>query len=316
MKVPSIAVIIPCFNEETTISSVIESVWVRVPRATIIVVDNASTDNTLEVAKRMGALVMRQPRRGKGNAFRLAISAMSADIFFMVDGDNTYGIENLVSAIEMIASGEIDMVVGTRVPANPYVEFRTGHSFGNRLFTRINKTVFHEQIEDSLSGFRVMSSGFVKSFLGGQSGFELEVELNRHARILDCNIGTVTSLISARPEGSVSKLSTLTDGISILKRVLQMFKEERPLLSFSVLAFPWFITSVLSIKNVLESYFELREIANFPTLIGGVGCFIVSLSLWSSGMIISKVQLIRKDQMIFAYRAHQSRLLQDSQSTK
>jgi glycosyltransferase involved in cell wall biosynthesis len=310
MTKPKLTAVIPCLNEAITLKSVVEGIRCIEPDALIVVVDNGSSDGTSDLAQELSCLVIKQPNSGKGNAFRIAISHLNSDIFFMVDGDDTYGLENLSTAIQMVASGENDMVIGKRIAVSPLVKSRNGHNLGNELFTRVTRTFFHEDISDSLSGYRVMSSGFVKSFQGGNSKFELEVELNTHARIIGCNVGTVTSKVSGRPEGSTSKLSTLPDGFRIILRLIQLFKNERPLLSFSILATPWFALSAFSIWKVLQTFFQTKEIANFPTLIGGVASFIVGVNLWAAGILISRIQLLRREAVVSVYRQNQSTFLQ------
>jgi glycosyltransferase involved in cell wall biosynthesis len=299
--------IVPCLNEESTIEMVVLEIRKVMKEAVIVVIDNGSTDRTNEIARGLSCQVLEQPNPGKGNAFRLAINNLNSDIFFMVDGDNTYSLDNLNEAISMVSSGTYDMVIGRRVSKDYNVKSRSGHDFGNWFFTKITNLFFHHGIEDSLSGFRVMNAGFVKSFQGGNSKFELEVELNTHARVLGSNVGTVETLIRSRPEGSISKLSTFSDGFRIISRLVQLFKNEKPMVSFLIFALPWFLVSFLAIENVLRTFFATKEIANFPSLIGGVGCFIVGINLWGAGLIVSRIQMVRRDLSIYAYREFQGK---------
>jgi glycosyltransferase involved in cell wall biosynthesis len=301
---PTVVAIIPCLNEELTLASVVTELREQRPDAHIVVVDNGSTDGTRKLAENLSCQLITQPRLGKGHAFRAAINQLDYDLYFMVDGDNTYGLENLNEAICKVSSGEFEMVVGKRVADKHAAKGRGGHNFGNWFFTKLTKIFFHNAIEDSLSGYRVMNKGFVKSFQGGHSKFELEVELNTHARILGSSVGTVNSLIRERPHGSESKLSTLRDGLRIIARLSRLFKNERPIFSFSMFALPWFVVSAFAIENVLNTFFSTRQIANFPTLIGGVGCFIVGLNLWTAGLIISRIQSLRKDLVVASYRQY------------
>lgn len=293
--------IIPCYNEEVSIGSTIKELKEKVPGITIWVVDNNSTDSTSDVAKKSGVRVLSCPVRGKGFAVRTAFSKIKNDfdVIFMIDGDHTYGIENIHKGFDLIISGGYDMVVGHRVQVGDAKEVRTvhyrkGHASGNKLFSILFRVLFGTEISDTLSGWRVFSPGFVSSFSGGASGFELETELNAHLYLLKGSVTTLPVSYKGRIQGSDSKLRTLPDGIRILSRLFFLFRTERPLFAYTLLGFPWFALSAILIGNVLESYFEAGLVPNFPSLIAGVGSFLVSILLWVTGILLSNQRILRR----------------------
>ena len=230
-------------------------------------------------------------------------------MIFMVDGDDTYGLENLPSALKLISSDGYDMVIGRRVQSY-FVEneevartlhYRSGHLHGNRAISKLFSVLFKIKIEDSLSGWRCLSPGFVRSFSGGASGFELETELNAHLFLIQGAVTSVDVGYFGRLEGSSSKLNTFTDGFRILRRLLFLFRTERPLLAYTLLGAPWFILSVILIENVLDSYLEFQEIPNFPSLIAGVGSFLASVLLSTTGMILANQRISRASLARFMY---------------
>jgi len=293
--------IIPCYNEEVSIGLTIRELKEKVPGIVIWVVDNDSTDATYRVAKKLGVRVLSCPVRGKGFAVRTAFSKIKNDfdVIFMVDGDHTYGIENIHEGFDLIVSGGYDMVVGHRVQVGDSqdvrsVHYRTGHVSGNRLFSVLFRVLFRTEISDTLSGWRVFSPGFVSSFSGGASGFELETELNAHLYLLRGSVATLPVSYRGRIEGSDSKLRTLPDGIKILTRLLFLFRTERPFFAYTLLGLPWFLLSAILISNVLKSYFESGLVPNFPSLIAGVGSFLVSILLWITGVLLSNQRILRR----------------------
>lgn len=301
-------VIVPCHNEAISITATIDSIKRVVPDATIWVIDNLSTDDTSEFARKAGAIVYKEPQIGKGFAVRNAFAKVDEkfDAIFMVDGDDTYGMENLISAIELIVNQGFDLIVGTRLDSQAENQkqgnaYRAGHKVGNFFISSLFRVLFKVPIRDSLSGWRVMSPGFVKSFLGGASGFEIETELNVHAYAIRASVSSVSVTYKGRKEGSHSKLKTYNDGIKILSRQVSLLRIERPSLFFTTVSLPWFVASLILIANVLQNYFSIRAIPNFPSLIAGVGCFILGTLLVIAGLILDNVKQSKVVLARFAY---------------
>jgi glycosyltransferase involved in cell wall biosynthesis len=296
-----VTVIIPCLNESLSIEATIDEVRAALPQAEIIVVDNGSTDQTVEIARNAGASILREPSPGKGYAVRRAFTHMKnkSNAVLLIDGDATYQIAPISTALEMISEDGFDMVVGMRVPeaVGEYGErkahFRIGHAFGNRLLSFLFRRLFKLNVSDTLSGWRLLSPGFYNSFPGGASGFEIEAELNAHAFTLDAAIEEIPVAYRGRLEDSESKLSTYKDGYRILRRNLSLFRSERPSLAYGLLAAPWLIISFYLGQEVLRTYFESGLVPRFPSLIAAVGAFILAGNLWVTGMVLEKVRLHR-----------------------
>jgi glycosyltransferase involved in cell wall biosynthesis len=300
--------IIPCHNEELAIGQTIRELHSVVPSMEIWVIDNASTDQTSQVALGLGARVIKCPTLGKGFAVRLAFSKIQGqfDAVFMVDGDHTYSIKELNAAMNSVVDDGYDMVIGKRVAeelesSKRTKHYRKGHVKGNVLLTALFRLLFGLEIEDTLSGWRCFSPGFVRSFSGGASGFELETELNAHAYLIKGAITSIDVGYRGRINGSISKLHTFKDGSRILRRMFFLFRSERPLFAYTALGTPWLILSLFLIKNVLDSYFQLGIIPNFPSLIAGVGSFIASVLLWTTGMLLANQRLTRASLARYQY---------------
>lgn len=304
-----VAVLIPCLNEEASILKTILEVRGVLPKSLIMVIDNGSTDSTAELAVKAGAKVLFEPQKGKGFAVRKGFDNIPFDTeaIFMVDGDGTYGVESLLEAIERVVSQGFDMVIGVRrvTPGedrNVRREFRVGHALGNRILTFTFNKLFGVPISDTLSGWRVFSPGFVNSFPGGASEFEIEAELNSHVYTLKCAISEVTVKYDSRVEGSVSKLRTYRDGIKILKKNLLLYRSEKPSTAFTLMAMPWLLTGALLSSRVLGDYLQTQLVPKFPSLIASIGAFIIGSNLWVTGMILERVRLQRVASARLAYR--------------
>ena len=292
--------ILPARNEESSVAQTIMEIKAAIPNVEILVVDNASTDNTESEALRAGAKVTYEPNLGKGFGVRNAFSRVTDefDVIFMTDADDTYSIDSFQYAANLVHNKGYDMVIGNRVieavqVSHRNLAFRTGHKIGNLTLSKIFTILFNVKISDSLSGWRVMSPGFVGSFTGGKSGFEIESELNAHAFLISAAISNVDVVYRGRITGSHSKLNTYKDGAKILRRQLALFRLERPRLAYSLMAIPWILMSTFLMRNVLTWYFRTQTIPNFPSLIGAVGCFICGALLWVAGIILENVRYTR-----------------------
>ncbi len=298
----SVAVVIPCHNEEAAIGGVIRDVRSVLPDCTLVVADNDSSDGTARVAEQMGAIVLREPRRGKGYAVRRLFASVEADTYVLLDGDGTYDVGAAPGMIEMLETGALDMVVGVRVySVGPGNRTRKGHELGNRFLTWIFRTLFRLAITDTLSGYRVMSRRFVKTFPAASVGFEVETDINVHAAVLGSPLREVQGAYISRPEGSASKLKTYRDGWRILRRNLRLFRDGRPALAFLLMASPWLLLAIGLMTYVFDYYFRTGTVANFPSLIAGVGAFLVFLNLWISGVVLERISRNRDEAVRLAY---------------
>ena len=311
----ALAVIIPCLNEEVSIAKTIAKIKLVEKDANIIVIDNGSTDKTVEEANKAGAKVLHEPKKGKGYAIRRGLNSLpkNTDAVFMVDGDNTYDVSRLREAFDLVLNRGYDLVIGVRKTEDNSIleskEFRFGHSLGNKFLTKLFKFLFKIKISDTLSGWRVMSKGFVDSFPGGDSEFEIEAEINAHAHTINASVIEIPVNYFARDLASQSKLRTYRDGWAILRRNLRLYKSEKPTIAYNLLALPWFAASVALIWIVLSDYFQSGLVPKFPSLIAGVGCFIIACNLWVTGMILEKVRLQRVALARFAYMSSNRELI-------
>ena len=297
-----IAVLVPCYNEEAAIASVIRAFREARPDVTVYVYDNASTDNTAEVAAREGAIVRTEPLKGKGNVVRRMFSDVDADIYVLVDGDDTYDASAVGQMIDLMLETHCDMVTGKRIEQHQDA-YRFGHRFGNRFLTTMTRILFGQQSFDLLSGYRVMSRRFVKSFPAISSGFEIETELTIHALSLSLPMAEVETAYKERPADSVSKLNTYRDGVRILSTILLFTKEERPILFFSVLAgFLALISLFLGIPITLE-YFDTGLVLRFPTAILSASIMLLAFLALATGMILDSVARGRREHKRLAYLA-------------
>ena len=295
-----IAVIIPCFNEAATIGMVIRELKEVRPDAAIYVYDNNSTDKTRQIATAEKALVRLEPRQGKGNVVRRMFADVEANIYVLIDGDATYDVQSLNKLIDTLLNNNLDMVIGRRIETGSSV-YRYGHRFGNRLLTGISRILFGEQPSDLLSGYRVMSRRFIKSFPAVSSGFEIETELTLHALSLNIPTAEVETTYRSRPPESVSKLNTYRDGARILSTILLFTKEERPFFFFSLLSLLLGLISLsLGIPVTLE-FFETGLVPKLPTAVLSASIMLLAFLGLTSGMILDSVARGRREQKRLAY---------------
>lgn len=302
-----VAVLIPCHNEEATIERVIKDFQASLPGALIVVADNNSTDRTSELAHAAGAVVLHEPRQGKGFAIRRLLADVDADCFVMVDGDATYDASTAPEMVDLVLNHGVDMVNGERVKgADQAAAYRRGHEIGNSVLTWIFTKLFGLPLRDTLSGYRVMSKRFVKSFPTGATGFEIEAELNAHAAVLDVPVREVPGTYLERPTGSESKLNTYRDGMRITRRNLRLFRDARPNLAFFLLSLPWWLLAVALIGVALGEYLTTGLVLRFPSLIAGGSALIVAVLLNIAGTVMERVARNRVEAVRLAYLAYES----------
>ena len=299
---PRIAILIPCFNEAAAIATVVKDFRAALPDAIVYVYDNNSTDGTAEVARAAGAVVRREPLQGKGNVIRRMFADIEADFYVLVDGDATYDAAAAPAMLERACQEGLDMVTGVRV-AEGGAAYRRGHRFGNRLLTGLVAFVFGNRVSDMLSGYRVFSRRFVKSFPALASGFETETEFTVHALELAMPIGEVPVRYRERPAGTASKLNTIRDGVRILRTIVQLVKEERPLPFFSIAAGLLFLFGVLLFWPVLLTYLETGFVPRLPTAILSLGLVLLSFLSLACGLILDTVTRGRREAKRIAYLA-------------
>lgn len=285
---PTIAVMVPCLNEEVAIPKVVADFRKALPDALIFVYDNGSTDRTCEVAQAAGAIVRREPLRGKGNVVRRMFADIEADIYVLVDGDDTYDAASAPAMIERLVDDSLDMVNGAREEKSE-AAYRRGHRFGNRLLTGLVARFFGERLGDMLSGYRIMSRRFVKSFPALATGFETETELTVHALELRLPIAEVMTPYRERPPSSTSKLRTIPDGIRIMRLIMRLVREERPLEFFSTVAGLLALLSVLLGIPVVFEYLETGLVPKLPTAVLAMGLMLLGFLSLACGLILSTV---------------------------
>jgi glycosyltransferase involved in cell wall biosynthesis len=292
-----IALLVPCFNEELSIASVIKDFKKTLPELRIYVFDNNSSDKTVDVAKENGATVVQVPLRGKGNVVRRMFADVDADIYVMVDGDATYDAQSITIMIDKLIDERLDMVVGCRDTPKELARsaYRVGHQWGNRLLTNSVMSIFGGQFSDMLSGYRVFSRRYVKSFPALSKGFETETELSIHALELRMPYGELVTPYGARPEGSQSKLSTYRDGWRILKTIIKIYISERPLRFFSLAATLLALGSVSIFIPLAVEYAQTGLVPRFPTAILSASIMICALLSFVCGIVLEKVTLTRAE---------------------
>ena len=297
-----IAVLVPCFNEAVTIAKVVGDFQRVLPNAAIHVYDNNSSDGTAANARNAGAIVRTETRQGKGAVVRRMFADIDADIYVMTDGDDTYDAASAPALIEMLVSGPLDLVNGAR-ETDIAAAFRPGHRFGNRLLTGLVDRIFGADVNDMLSGYKVFSHRYVKSFPAMSTGFEIETELIIHALEMRLPIAEVATPYRVRAEGSSSKLHTFRDGFRILRLIMQLMKEERPIQFFGLLgAVAGTIAIVLGTSVVIE-FVETGLVPRLPTALFATGAMLAALLAFFSGLILETVTRGRREIKRLAYLA-------------
>lgn len=300
MNLLNVAVLVPCYNEAATIGNVVADFRRALPDATIYVYDNNSSDDTVNLARAAGAVVRTERHQGKGNVVRRMFSDIDADVYVMVDGDDTYDASAAPALIEYLIDQTLDMVNGKRVTSE-VTAYRMGHRFGNALLTNLVCWFFGEQFKDMLSGYRVFSRRFVKSFPALSNGFEIETELTVHALNLRMPVGEVETIYRSRPEGSVSKLNTYRDGVRILKTIMILVKEEMPLQFFSFIGVMLAIISLLLGAPVIEEFLRTGLVPRLPTAVLSVSIMILGFLSLASGLILDTVSHGRREMKRLRY---------------
>ncbi|HEU0117763.1 MAG TPA: glycosyltransferase family 2 protein [Alphaproteobacteria bacterium] len=297
---PDIAVLAPCYNEETAITKVIEDFRKVLPTAKIYVYDNNSKDRTVAVAKAAGAIVRTEPLQGKGNVVRRMFSDIEADIYVLVDGDATYDAASAPKMIQALLDGPLDMVNGARV-TDIQKAYRPGHRFGNWLLTSMVAWIFGNRFTDMLSGYRVMSRRYVKSFPALSGGFETETELTVHALELRMPTAEIVTPYKDRPPGSMSKLSTFKDGFRILWTIIVLVKEERPMQFFSLFAALLAVISTALILPIISHYLQTGLVPRLPTAILSMGLMILGFLSLTCGLVLDTVTRGRREMKRMRY---------------
>lgn len=300
MMKPTIAVLVPCYNEEATITQVVEDFRRALPGAEIYVYDNNSTDRTAEVARACGAIVRCEPLQGKGNVVRRMFADIEAEVYLLVDGDATYDAECAPMMIKHLVDNHLDMVNGARV-TDIQEAYRPGHRFGNWLLTSIVAWTFGNRLKDMLSGYRVFSRRYVKSFPSLAVGFEIETELTVHALHLRMPIAEVETPYKERPAGSISKLCTYRDGLRILWMILVFIKEEKPMAFFSLIGLNFCLAAIVLIFPIVREFVVTGQVPRLPTAVLSMGLMTIGFLSFACGLILDTVTRGRSEMKRMRY---------------
>ncbi len=297
-----IAVLVPCYNEEVAIPKVVADFQAVLPGATIYVYDNNSGDGTVGAARRAGAVVRTERLQGKGNVVRRMFADIEADAYVLVDGDDTYDARSAPEMVRMLLDQRLDMVNGVRV-TEIEAAYRRGHRLGNQVLSGIVRNIFGDRVSDMLSGYRVFSRRFVKSFPALAAGFETETEFTVHALELKMPVGEVSTPYKDRPAGSASKLRTYSDGLRILRTIVLLVKEERPLQFFALAALALALLGVAFGLPVIAEFFRTGLVPRLPTAVLAMGLLLLSFLSMACGLILDSVTRGRKELKRMAYLA-------------
>ena len=293
-----IALLIPCFNESATIAKVVESYQKVLPEAEIYVYDNNSTDGTDEIARKAGAIVQYEYRQGKGNVIRSMFRDIEADCYLMTDGDDTYPAENAREMCNLILNKRADMVIGDRLSSTYFTENkRPFHNFGNKLVRALINRLFKNNVKDIMTGYRAFSRKFVKNFPVLSKGFEIETEMTIHALDKNFLIKEIPITYQDRPEGSISKLNTYSDGYKVIKTIVSLFRDYKPLSFFSVCAAVILLVSIILLIPILINFAHTGLVPRFPTLFVSCTMIVIALLLWICGLILDVV--VKKHKQLY-----------------
>jgi glycosyltransferase involved in cell wall biosynthesis len=295
-----VAVLVPCYNEASAIAKVVADFRAALPGATVYVYDNNSSDDTVEAAKAAGAVVRRETHQGKGHVVRRMFNDIEADIYLLVDGDATYDAPSAPAMIGKLTEDRLDMVVAARVDRDESA-YRPGHRAGNWLLTGLVAHIFGRAFTDMLSGYRVFSRRFVKSFPILSGGFEIETELTVHALELELPVGEVATPYYSRPSGSASKLNTWRDGFRILRTLLKLYRTERPLPFFGALGLALIIISIGLAIPLIITYVQEGIVPRLPTAVLSTGLMLLAFLSIACGLILDTVTRGRREQKLIAY---------------
>lgn len=315
-QMDQIAVLIPCYNESKTIEKVVTDWKQALPEATVYVYDNNSSDHTDEIAARAGAVVRYETKQGKGNVVRRMFREIDARCYIMIDGDDTYPVEHAREMADAVLSGQADMVVGDRLSSTYFTENkRPFHNTGNSMVRAFINHLFRSDIRDIMTGYRAFSYSFVKTFPILSKGFEIETEMSIHAVDKNMNIQNVIVSYRDRPEGSVSKLNTFSDGFKVLKTIFCLYRDYKPLSFFGLISLLLALFSLGFFLPVLAEYLSTGLVPRFPTLIAcGFGVIAALLSLFAGLILDTLVKKNRQDFEFKLYMAHQQFLAASEKS--
>lgn len=296
MESPKIAVLVPCYNEALTIGKVVSDFKTFLPNAEIYVYDNNSKDGTAAIAKEAGAIVQYEKKQGKANVVFKMFREIEADIYIMIDGDDTYPVDCVQEMLNQFTENNCDMLVGDRLSNNSYKNQnkRAFHNFGNNLVRGLINVFFGSQLKDILSGYRIFSKKFVKNYASTIKGFELETDLSIYSLNYELAIEEYSIDYRDRPEGSVSKLNTFTDGFKVIKLFFNLVRLYKPLLFFGAVSAILFVIGLLFMVVPIKEYFEYKYVYKVPTLIFSIMLIIVSLLSVMTGLILDNISIIDK----------------------
>lgn len=298
MSNKKIAVLIPCYNEAKTIEKVVKDYKEVLKEADIYVYDNNSTDGTDLIAEKAGAIVKHEYKQGKGNVIRTMFRDIDADCYLMIDGDDTYPSKNAREMCNYVLNGQADMVIGDRLSSTYFKENkRKFHNFGNKLVRYLINLIFKSNIKDIMTGYRAFSYDFVKTFPVLSKGFEIETEMTIHALDKNFLLKEIPVEYRDRPQGSVSKLNTFSDGYKVLKTITRLFKEYKPLIFFGIISLLLFSISMVFMIPVFVEYFQTRLVPRFPTLIFSGFLLMISIMMLVCGIILEV--LVKKHRQLF-----------------
>ncbi len=303
MTAPKIAVLLPCYNEEAAIAQTVAGFRSALPDAVIYVYDNNSKDRTVEVAEAAGAIVRRERIQGKGAVVRRMFADIDADVYVMADGDATYDAASAPALVAKLVDEQLDMIVGSRI-SEVQESYRRGHRFGNALLTGMLAKLFGRSFTDILSGYRVFSRRFTKSFPSLSAGFEIETEISVHALELKMPVAEIETPYYARPEGSTSKLSTYRDGWRILRTIMTLYRIERPVLFFGAIAAAFLLIAAILTIPLVVTYAQTGLVPRFPTAILISGIIILAALNLFTGLILDTVVRGRLEVRRLAYLSY------------